>query len=337
MTTIVTYPGPGYYPAMLADVINAAWTEAIARQQSYDTKIANATTGWLDNANPPTIAATTVAVPTVTPPAATDTVTDAVLLYDTKYQQLITVLDAKFSAFIATHFPDDATAYADVEAWLIAEMANPDRVLPASLANIIWNEDRGRILADAARASNDIAAQWAAKGYPLPPGAAVHATLQVNTKAQEELAKSSRNVATKTFEMAYDKLKFVVEKIVAMRPIALSSALDYIKSMAVAPTISTQLVDAGYGVESKLRSAAAQYYNSTTEAQKLTYAASEYNAKAVQGAAERNQASELQMIDARLKALLAEAAALAQMATSLFNNIHASTGVSASDSVSTSL
>lgn len=337
MTTIVTYPGPGYYPAMLADVINAAWTEAIARQQSYDTKVANATTGWLDNANPPTIAATTVAVPSVTPPAATDTVTDAVLLYDTKYQQLITVLDAKFSSFIANHFPDDATAYADVEAWLIAEMANPDRVLPASLANIIWNEDRSRILQDAARASADITAQWAAKGYPIPPGAAVHATLQINTKAQEELARSSRNVATKTFEMAYDKLKFVVQTVVSMRPMAMSAALDYIKSMAVAPSLANQLVDAGYGAESKLRTAAATYYGAQTDAAKMTYAANEYNAKATQGAAERNQASELSMIDYRLKALLAEAQALAQMATSLFNNIHASTGVSSTDSVSTSL
>lgn len=38
-----------------------------------------------------------------------------------------------------------------------------------------------------------------------------------------------------------------------------------------------------------------------------------------------------------LKALLAEAAALAQMVTSLFNNVHANASASGSDSVSTSL
>ena len=43
------------------------------------------------------------------------------------------------------------------------------------------------------------------------------------------------------------------------------------------------------------------------------------------------------MIQARLEAMLSEAKALAQMSASLFNNLHASASVGATDSVSTSL
>ncbi len=337
MTDIVTYPGPGFYPEMLADVINASWGNGLEKQTAFETKIASATSGWLEILSAPTIAAVEVGVPSVSAPATTETVTDAVALFDTKYGELLATLELKFSNFRALYFPDDSTAYASAEAWLTTELDNPDRVLPEALADMIWEEDRSRILADTQRASEETLSIWAARGYPLPPGAAVSAVMKVTQTGQNELAKSSRNVAIKTFEMAYEKIKFCVDKAVAMRQIAMSSALDYIKSLAVAPAQATQLMDAGYGAEVKLRQAAAAYYSASTDAAKLSYAAAEYNARAVQGAAEKNQASELALLDARLKALLAEAQALAQMATSLFNNIHASTSVSASDSVSTSI
>ena len=50
----------------------------------------------------------------------------------------------------------------------------------------------------------------------------------------------------------------------------------------------------------------------------------------------KNQAADLTLIEDKLKALLAEAQALAQMATSLFNNAHVSAGISGSGGTSVS-
>lgn len=48
----------------------------------------------------------------------------------------------------------------------------------------------------------------------------------------------------------------------------------------------------------------------------------------------KNQMSNLTLIEDKLKALLAEAQALAQMSTSLINNVHVSAGVSGGRNVS---
>lgn len=52
-------------------------------------------------------------------------------------------------------------------------------------------------------------------------------------------------------------------------------------------------------------------------------------------AASKNQAAELTVIEDKLKALLAEAQTIGQMATSLYNNLQAGASAQGQDSVST--
>ena len=73
------------------------------------------------------------------------------------------------------------------------------------------------------------------------------------------------------------------------------------------------------------------------EVAKIANQNSQFNVSTSLEAASKNQAADLTLIEDRLKALLTECQALATMATSLYNNLHASAGVSASDSVNTSI
>jgi hypothetical protein len=339
--SIVSYSGPGYYPPIVVDLINAAWDQGLNMQATFEAKVANATTGWLDTALAPVMASSSIAVPTVSEPSVTvptsASVGDVLATFDAQYADLVTFLAGKFTDFRTAHFPDDDSNYSAAAAWIADALANPDQVLPTALADIIWEDDRSRILLDTARAGADVVATWAANGYPLPAGAEASAVLQLQQTSLQELAKSSRNVAVKTFEMAYDRLKFVVGTAISAQQAAMSAALDYIKALAVGPDISSRLVDAGYTAETRLVTAASAWYNARSDAVKVTMAANQFNATATQNAAEKNQASELALIHDRLTAMLEEARALAQMSTSLFNNAHVSAGVSASDSVSTSL
>ena len=75
-------------------------------------------------------------------------------------------------------------------------------------------------------------------------------------------------------------------------------------------------------------SAASQFYNSRTAAAELTAKVGQFNEQIALQASEKNQAADMGMIENRLKALLTECQALAQMVTSLFNNVHASAGTS---------
>lgn len=339
--SIVDYTGPGLYPPILVDLINASWQQGLDKQALFETKIANATSGWLDTATAPTVTPSTVGVPTVVEPTVTipssASVADVVTTYDTQYNALVSLLATKFADFRAAHYPDSDTNTQALEAWLADAMANPDQVLPTALANVIWEDDRSRIIADAVQASEDAVAFWANKGHPLPGGAEASAVLQVQKARQMELAKSSRNVATKTFELAYDKIKFVISTVAATQQAALAASLDYIKALAVGPDIASRLTSTAYDAETKLVAAAGAFFNARSDAAKVSLTAAQFNAQSAQSAAEKNQASELAMIQARLEAMLSEAKALAQMSASLFNNLHASASVGATDSVSTSL
>jgi len=340
---IVNYPGTLYPLQMLADVINASWREAQLNQEQYSAKISDATSGWLDTLQAPAIVASTAAVPTIEGPEVIipgdEQVDDIMQQWEVRTAELSTTLEGKFGSFMAQYFPNESSVYFAAESWLADALANPDQVLPEAIANIIWEEDRSRILADAARATDEVIAQWAAKGHPIDPGRAVYAATQIQQAAQQELAKSSRAVAVRTFDLAYDKMKFVVSSALSLRQSSLAAALGYIQALVAAPAEINKLVNSSYGARNSLITAASSYYGAQSEAAKVVTVAHQYNSSATQDAATKNQASELAVIDARLKAMLAEATALAQSAAALYNNLHASLGSSVgfSESFSTSL
>ena len=82
------------------------------------------------------------------------------------------------------------------------------------------------------------------------------------------------------------------------------------------------------GAQAQLISAASQFYNARTAVAELVNKAAQFNVSTGLDVASKNQAADLAMIEDRLKALLADCQLFAQMATSLFNNVHASAGTS---------
>lgn len=307
-------------------IINAAWNKGIDEQAAFAAKMAAIGT-WLDPSLPPTMSASSSAVPSITEPTvlipSTVDVTDVMDMFDTKYGELVTLLSDKFVAFRTAYFPDEQNAYVAAEDWLQAAIADPTG-LPASVRAALVNADKDIATAEATRAIEAVMRNFAARRFPMPPGAAAGATLQIQQKAQDIVAESSR----KMLQQSIEQLRFVTEKTLNLRQIAMDEAIKYITALASGPNIASGLVNVGYDAQSKLISAASSFYGARSEAAKVVSQANQFNATATQDAASKNLQSELTIIEDKLKALLAEAAALAQMATSLFNNVHASSGSS---------
>lgn len=317
------------------NVINAAWSQANIKEDAFSTKMAAISTTWLGTAVAPQITApTAVSTPTITEPAvdipATQSATDVMTLFDTKYAELVTMLADKFTAFRTAYFPNESATYAAAEAWLKAAIENPDAGLPVAVATQLLEDDRGRVLIEAGRASDAAVAGFATRRFPLPPGAAANAVLQIQQKAQDEIADSSRKIMMTSIE----QMKFAIEKSISVRQVAMGAAVDYIKAIASAPEMASRLVGIGYDAQSKLISAASSFYGARIDAAKLISGVGQFNATTALQVSERNQSSDLTLIEDRLKALLTEAQVLGQMATSLFNNLHASAGTSYGVSVS---
>jgi len=103
---------------------------------------------------------------------------------------------------------------------------------------------------------------------------------------------------------------------------AMNAAVEYVKSLASAPEMTSRLTNIGYDAQSKLISSVSAYYNARTQAQEVMSKVAQYNNSTELDAAAKNQMSDLTLIEDRLKAMLAEAQAIAQMTTAMFNNLN---------------
>lgn len=323
------YQLPNASMQVLEDIINATWSEGQTTKADFSAKIATALSGFLDITAAPHISAGTVTVPTISEPSVTIptsvTVDDVYSKWSTEYLNLATWLDGKFTTFRNTYFPDENVAYTACEDWLQAAIANPDAGLPPAVAAQIWGDDAARILSDKTRAQDAVIAQFASRRFPLPPDAAASAVLQIEQKAQDEMAESSRKVAIMSVEMQ----KFNVESLLKLRDIAMRDAVEYVKALVSAPEMTSRLSNIGYDAQSKLISSVSSYYGARTEATKVMSAVAQYNNSTALDAAVKNQMADLTMIEDKLKALLAEAQSIAQMTTALFNNINVSASLQA--------
>lgn len=324
------YEVPNAGMKVLAAIINAGWNLGLDKSNEAYSKMTTATTpgGFLDPASTPNVSAGTISLPSVTAPNViiptnVDT-TQIMSLFDGKYADLVTFLGGKFTEFRSAYFPNESAAYAAAESWLTDALANPNAGIPLAVQTQIWGDDHARISAEKQRAQDDVFAQFAARGFPLPPDAAASAVMQIEQKAQDAMAESSRKVAI----MSVDMQKFSVEKLLGLRGMALDAAVKYVTTLATAPDIASKLVGIGIDAQSKLISSASQFYAADANAKEMISKVQQYNNSLTFDSDKANQASEMEVIKLRADAMVRYLQSLSQQATSLFNNLHASVGMS---------
>lgn len=333
---LTVYPGtytPGAETALHAavDVINETWAQANIKLAAFETKIqaiTDLTSGWLNTISSPHVPAQnqvsgSVVEPVVNIPTNIDT-TMIYADYATQYTALRALMTNDLPKIFTDYFPNNGTTYAAAETWVQQAMANPNSALPAAVQAQILSDDHARIIADANRASNAIEAKFAGMRFPTPPGAMLSAQLQIQQRRQDLMAESSRKITMQVVDM----MKWAIDEAMKMRTLAMGSALDWTKTMVSGPSEASKVIGVGIDAQSKLIGAVSSYYSARTAAVDLSTKASEFNVSTSLQVAEKNQMADLTMIEDRLKALLMECQAFAQMATAMFNNLHASTGTS---------
>ena len=308
-------------------VINTAWSEGKTSKDAFSAKITAAMTDFLAAATTPHVTAGSVSVPTIAEPAvdipSTQNAGDIMTMFDTKYLEIVDELHARLVAFRTTFYPNDVADFAAYESWVTAALANPTAGMPATVQAQIMSYAQARVLSEKVRAQDAVVAQFASRRFPLPPGASASAVLQIEQKAQDDLAAASRDITKMSVEM----VKFTVDKAEGLRKMAMDEAIKYISALASGPDVASRLVGIGYDAQSKLISSASQFYGARTQAVETLSKIGQYNTSLALDGAAKNQAADLQMVENKLKALLTEAQAIGQMATSLFNNVHAAAGV----------
>lgn len=313
---------------IVRDVIDASWDQANGKVADYEAKMTAVQAGILDILSTPTVTAGAAPVPTINEPLVdipfSVTVDGAFDKFTAEYIELANWLAAQGVTFITDNYPDEHTAYTAAEDWLQAALANPSSGLPPSVAAQILGDAQTVVLSDKGRASDAVIATFAARRYPLPPGAAASAILQIEQKAQDEIAETARKIAIMSVELQ----KSTVDTLMKLRATAMGNKIDYIKALASGPDMVSRMINVGYDAQSKNISSVASYYNARSQATEVISKVNQFNTSLQLEAGKSNQNAEMGIIGEKVKTYLDEARALAQMATALFNNLHAQAGVS---------
>ena len=247
-------------------------------------------------------------------------------LYDSTYSQIVTDLTGKFAGFFAEYFPNECDYLAKAQDQL-CDMLSGGSGIPAHVENQIWQRDRARVLQEVGRVQQELVAGSAARGFPLPTGAAMYAVQTAQRDGQDKIAQQSREVAIKHVEVLIENIKFAIQQALDYRVKGIQAAGDYIKTIALGPEIAMKLATSAAGAQAQLINAASSYYRNRIAVEELRLDVLKFNA-ATRNEVGMNDVREFSnRLKARVETLSAAARAAGDQAAAALNAIHASAGI----------
>lgn len=250
---------------------------------------------------------------------------------------LTTYLESRIDVYTADYFnrifPIDSNL-APAQAW-VARVLSGVSVLDQTVEERIWSRERDRAQRDAQRATSEVLTSWAARGYPLPPGAAVGAVLMAQRTAMEQAAASSREIAIKKFDVEIEQVKRAIDLAIQMRVETIKNMSEYIKNAALRSAMPIQLKQAQSDLNAKMMGTAAEFFGLESGLEKYKLEAPKLVSDHYRDWAKFNYSTKLDRVKQRTELALQMAQMAATQAAAALNGLHASAAISGSDSSST--
>jgi len=244
-------------------------------------------------------------------------------VFESMYGRIINDLANRFARFFTEYFPIRETLMPEVEEWLERAVTEGGTGINAAVERQLWQRDRDRISAEAASASDGALSAWAARGFPLPPGALNANIIAIQRKQSADLAAVSRDAAIKSFDTEIENIRFAVAQAIDYRTKAIAAAGDYIRALAVAPNIASSLSTQSADAQARLISAAASFYNARTSAMEAGVRRDSINAGNSLDAAKTVAGLEADYSKQRVQAAISAAESLGQQAAAALNGLNA--------------
>lgn len=270
-------------------------------------------------------------------PDRIDDPTEADDKFDDEYAALEARLRSGFATFFDLYFPLDEASLAAASAWLTRTLTTGGSGINADVETQLWNRDRSRILEDSGRAEDEALTNWAAKRFPMPPGAATYALLQIRKDAQAKIAEVSRTAAIKSFDAELENIRFAVGKAIEYQIAAINAAGEYMKTLALPAQISAQVLAAKSAARAAMAQAAVQYYEAQLKMEELLVKVDITNVDTQNKINELNAKFEVENIEKRVNASIAAAASYGTQAAAALNALNAQAAISGQDSTVTNL
>lgn len=322
--------------AAVEEVFNAVW--AIAAEKSDTT--ADQTQAAIDYAtNAPQIVAPDDlnAIDVSAPPAVSVmTISELQTLFDETTAATASSLVSAFGSFLSTYFPVGAELAA-AQAWIERALTTGGSGINTNVEAQIWARDRARVMRDSARLEDEAMSTFAARGFPLPPGALAHQLLTIRRDTQDKIAESSSQAAIKSFDAEVANARLAVERAISLRVAAISAAGEYIKVIALGPQIGAQLTSTLVDAQAKLADATTSFYRAEVASKEIPLRIATTNAELQMRTSESNQKAAMDAIGHRVGAAMAAAQMNGTQAAAALNALHANAAISGADTTTISL
>lgn len=325
--------GPGQYVPV---IISAAWDKATMLSEEASDKVDTAIA--LTTPAPQAAAADVIQVPTL-PDAPTLTALSqptATALYDSTSEDLINTLAGLFSGYLSEHFPNDDFVE-DAQDWITRALTVGGSGINTAVEGQIWNRARDRALMDANRSREALEADWAARRFPTPPGALRSGLLMIDRTAQDAIAEAARAQATEAFSREVENARIAVERAVSLRSLALSTASEYIRTLAQGPQVAASVASTIIDSQSRFSATLADFYRAQLSAVEIPLRVSTTNAELKVRTNETNVRTAMETLTQRVNAAVANANMVATQAAAAFNAVNTSASVSGNDSTQTNI
>lgn len=199
-----------------------------------------------------------------TPPVFTGSLDDPTSTFksdfDAKAGELVDKLATTFAGFLTSHFPRVDACLTAAEQWL-CDVINGDWTgIPANVESQIWERSRARELMEARRREEEATAQFAARGFSLPPGALAGQLQEIQQDVANKVSSHGRDVAIKQAEIAVESVKFAVGEALKYRIAAINAAIEYWKAYLLPYDIASRMALAEAEWKKTFYNAALEYY-----------------------------------------------------------------------------
>lgn len=291
-----------------------------AQSEAYGGQAVNAATGHGDVFAPSIENTPNIREPSVIIPSRATGVDSA--LFDSTYDRIMGDFTDKYADFIVRYFPLNPALMAAVESWLQSAIAGGTGI-NANVERGIWQRDRDRITNEFQTATDEAVSSWAARGFPLPPGAAVASVQDIARKRSAAIAAASRDAAVKAFETEIENVRFAITTAIDYRSKAITAAGDYIRALALGPQLATQLATEASGAQARLISAAAGFFNARISAAQLAQQKNIAEADMEMRAAIQSDEGRVKYVQIKSNAALGVAQSLGTQAAAALNAVNA--------------
>lgn len=244
-------------------------------------------------------------------------------VFDSVNTKIIEDLSGRFLNFLNEYFPPNRAMMEAVESWITNAITNGGTGVNATVEGRIWQRDRDRITREASASIEQASAQWASRGFPLPPGALVSAVQSIEQSRQTAVAAVSREAAIKAFETEVENVRFAITQAVDYRTKAISAAGDYIRALAVAPQLASSMAGQSSDAQARLISAASGFYNAQINAQEASNRVAMFSSEGALKARISNQEATMKYAGLRTDSAMAAAQSLGTQAAAALNAVSA--------------